>query len=161
MKKGGYKNIDPHGGVKFKVGDKAAQKWTEELALLFADALINWMNEADENIFYEEFIFMVAKKMPEFEIFKININTPNYLAKSYSSFLERIKEAQKIQEIKLKKFGAFDKLNASIVKFLLNAEHGIKETTVSEVEMNVSTPKTLDDWYDKNRNKNNSDEADD
>ena len=152
MKKGGYKNIDPHGGVKFKVGDKAAQKWTEELALLFADALINWMNEADENIFYEEFIFMVAKKIPEFEIFKININTPNYLAKNYSSFLERIKEAQKIQEIKLKKFGAFDKLNASIVKFLLNAEHGIRETTVSEVEMNVSTPKTLDDWYNKNRN---------
>lgn len=161
MKKGGHKNIDPHGGVKFKVGDKAAQKWTEELALLFADALITWMHEADENIFYEEFIFMVAKRMPEFEIFKININTPNYLAKCYSSFLERIKEAKKIQEIKLKKFGAFDKLNASIVKFLLNAEHGIKETTVSEVEMNVSTPKTLDDWYNKNRSKYNSNEEDD
>lgn len=135
MKKGGNRNIDPHGGVKFKIGDKAAKKWTEELALIFADSLINWMNEADENIFYEEFIFMVAKKMPEFAIFKINVDTPGYLSRTYSSFLDRIEEAKKIQELKLKKFGAFDKLNASIVKFLLNAEHGLSEKTRSEVEM--------------------------
>ena len=139
--KGGYKNIDPHGGVKIKKGDKIAQKWTEELALIFADSLISWMNEADENIFYEEFIFMVAKKMPEFEIFKINVDTPGYLSKTYSSFLERIEEAKKIQELKLKKFGAFDKLNVSMAKFLLSAEHGLtekREETVNHKGIDVA-----------------------
>ena len=137
--KGGYKNIDPHGGVKFKDGNKAAEKWTEELALIFADSLISWMNEADENIFYEEFIFMVAKKMPEFEIFKINVDTPGYLSRTYTSFLERIEEAKKIQELKLKKFGAFDKLNVSMAKFLLSAEHGLSEKSRTEVE-HVNVP---------------------
>ena len=44
----------------------------------------------------------------------------------------------------------------------INNMLGYNAPTKSEVlsNMTISTPKTLDDWYDKNRTKNNSDEAD-
>jgi hypothetical protein len=44
----------------------------------------------------------------------------------------------------------------------INNMLGYNAPTKSEVlsNMTISTPKTLDDWYDRNRNKNNSDEAD-
>ena len=43
-----------------------------------------------------------------------------------------LEKAQKIQEIKLKKFGAFDKLNASITKFCLINLHDWKDKTENE-----------------------------
>ena len=152
--KGGYKNIDPHGGVKFKEGNRAAEKWTEERALAFGNEMINWMTSADENIFFDEFIFLIAPSLPDYGDVSIFTTTPAYLANKYSSFSNLLERARKIQETRLKKFGAFDKLNASIVKFLLSAEHGLSEKSIIEstntTDINIS-PKTLDDWYDKNR----------
>ncbi len=54
--------------------------------------------------------------------------------KKFSSFAERLEKAKEIEKLRLKKFGAFDKLNANIVKFLLSAEYGMSEKSRQEVE---------------------------
>ena len=139
---------------KFQKGNKAAEKWTEDRALVFGNEMLQWMLASDENIFFEEFIFMVAPFIPDYEDVSIFVSTPAYLASRFESFSKLLEQCRKIQELKLKKFGSFDKLNASIVKFLLSAEHGLSEKSIVEstntTDINIS-PKTLDDWYDKNR----------
>ena len=57
-----------------------------------------------------------------------------YLCEKFSSFAKLIERAKKIQEIKLKKYGAVDKLNATITKFVLINEHGWRDKQVTEVE---------------------------
>lgn len=122
---GGNKNIRPEDGVQFEKGNKAAEKWTEEAALKFGNDMLDWMQGADENIFFDEFIYLINHK--EKYAGKIYADLPGYLAKKYSSFLDILNKCRKIEETKLKKFSAFDKLNASIAKFLLSAEYNYRE----------------------------------
>ena len=130
---GGYKNIKHEDGTPFEKDNKAAEKWTEEIALKFGNDLLNWIKESDENIFYDEFIFLVAKDSDYHPKIKIYPDLIEYLTKKYSTFCELIKKAEKLQEIKLKKFGCFDKLNASMVKFTLINNHGWADATRTEL----------------------------
>ena len=123
----------------FQKGNKAAEKWTEEKALNFGQEMLQWMLTADENIFFEEFIFMVAPFLDDYENITINVDTPAYLSKKFKSFFELQEKSRKLQELKLKKFGSFDKLNVSMAKFLLSAEHGLSEKSRTEVE-HVNVP---------------------
>ena len=122
---GGNKNIKPEDGVQFEKGNKVSEKWTEEEALIFGNDLLNWMREADENIFFEDFIFLVDHKGKYAG--KIYADLPGYLAKKYSSFLEILDTCRKIEETKLKKLSAFDKINASISKFPLSAQYNYRD----------------------------------
>ena len=139
----------------FKKGNKFAEKWTEEMAVNFGNEMINWLLSADENIFFEEFIFLIAPQLEEYSGISILASTPSYLSSKFETFSYLLGKARKIQELKLKKFGSFDKLNASIVKFLLSAEHGLTEKT--EIEStnrhSIEAPQTLEDWYNENRKK--------
>lgn len=121
----------------FQKGNKAAEKWTEERAIAFGMEMLNWMNKEDENIFFEEFIFMIAPKLEAYGDMSIRANTPAYLANKFESFSNLLEQARKIQEIRLKKFSSFDKLNVSMAKFLLSAEHGLSEK--SRVESTNTT----------------------
>ena len=123
----------------FQKGNKAAEKWTEEKAINFGQEMLQWMLSADENIFFEEFIFMVAPFLDDYENITINVDTPAYLSKKFKSFLELQEKSRKLQELKLKKFSSFDKLNVSMAKFLLSAEHGLSEKSRTEVE-HVNVP---------------------
>ncbi len=126
---GGYKNIRPKDGKQFSSTYQPEEKWTEEVALQLADDLINWMKAKDEdgedkgNIFYEEYLIIERELYPELI---------TYLSDKFSSFFKRIKKAKTIQEIKLKKYGVGDRLNATMTKFILNVNHGLVETTRSE-----------------------------
>jgi len=131
---GGYKNINGKDGVKFTADNKVAEKWTETDALRLGNNLIAWLMEADENIFFDEFIHLVAKE--EDYTGKLYADILSYLSDKYSSFLELHKKAQLIEKTKLKKFGAFDKLNASIVKFVLSADYGMTEKTKTDITLN-------------------------
>lgn len=114
-------------GIMFEKGNKAAEKWTLERAMTFGQDMIKWLVDADENIFFEEYILLIAAQMPQYEDVSVSRKTTSYLANKYPSFANLLENAKNIQELKLKKFGSFDKLNASIVKFLLSAEHGLSE----------------------------------
>jgi len=133
---GGNKNINGDDGVKFEKGNKAAEKWTEEEALRFGNDLLSWMQAEDENIFFDDFIYLQDHKGKYAG--KIYAELPSYLAKKFSSFLNLLNICRKIEETKLKKFSAFDKLNASIVKFLLSAEYGYTEKTENKTEHSIS-----------------------
>jgi len=122
---GGKNNIRPEDGVQFKADNKAAEKWNEEEALKFGNDLLDWMRKEDDNIFFDDFIYLVDHKGKYAG--KIYTDLPGYLAKKYSSFLDILDICRKIEETKLKKFSAFDKLNASIAKFLLSAEYNYRE----------------------------------
>jgi len=148
MKKkyGGNKNIDPHGGVKFEKGNKDAEKWTEKRALSFGQEILDWMTSADENIFFDEFVYLIAPKLPNYQDVKISADTPNYLGRKFLSFSELFDNARKIQELKLKKFGVFDKLNASMTKFVLINNHKWTERTESDVRV-TDTNFSIKDIY--------------
>lgn len=126
---GGNKNIRPEDGKQFSSTYQPAEKWTEKVALQLADDLIAWMNEKDEdgedkgNMFFEEFLIIERD---------LNDDTINYLSRKFSSFSARITKAKRIQEIKLKKYGVGDRLNATMTKFVLNVNHGLVETTKTE-----------------------------
>lgn len=115
------KNLEKR--VKFTDGNKAAEKWSEDEALRLGNNLIDWLREADENIFFEDFIYLQSHDFSG----KVYPEVLAYLSNKFPSFLNLLGKAKKIEEIKIKKFSAFDKLNSTISKFLLSANHGYKE----------------------------------
>jgi hypothetical protein len=127
---GGNKAIKPSDGKQFEKGNKAAEKWTEPEAMRFGNDLLAWMKEKDENVFFNDFIYISCdeSKYPG----TIYSGLTSYLSEKFSSFSKVLQKCREIEKTKLKKFGAFDKLNASIVKFLLSAEYGLTEKTLSE-----------------------------
>ena len=84
-----------------QIGNKNAEKWTEEEALKLGNELIVWLKEKDEdgqdkgNIFFEEFL-IIEKNMYRDLI--------DYLSSKFESFSELKKRAKEIQELKLIKF---------------------------------------------------------
>lgn len=123
------KNIPKDG--RFSKEYQPDEKWTLKKAIDLADELILWLNETDDdgedkgNIFFEEYL-IINKNLYEDLIC--------YLCKKFQPFSERISHAKKIQEIKLKKYGVGDRLNATMTKFILNVNHGLVETSRSENE---------------------------
>lgn len=121
---GGNKNIKPEDGKQFSSEYQPEEKWTEERSLKLADDLIEWLNAKDEdgedkgNMFYEEFLVIERNLYPDLI---------GYLTGKFSSFSDRIRKAEKIQELKLQKYGVGDRLNASMTKFVLANKHGWKE----------------------------------
>ena len=117
--------------TSFKAGNSAAEKWTEEKALQLADELIVWLKKEDVNIFYEDFLFI------EKDLYKELIS---YLSNKFpKSFGLKIKRAKKIQEIKLKKLGVLDQLNATMTRFTLINNHGWSDKVDSTVEQTVKS----------------------
>ena len=136
---GGKGKIKPEDGKQFSAEYQPEEKWTEENALALAAELIAWQKQKPDNIFYEEFLII------EKDLYREIIA---YLSKKFTSFLKQIERSKQIQEIKLKKLGTADLLNASMTKFVLINEHNWKDKTETEHSGAVSiTPsiKFVDD----------------
>lgn len=122
--------------TKFKKGNKAAEKWTEEKAIELGVELINWLTEKDEdgedkgNMLFKEFLVIERGLYNEIV---------SYLANKYESFLKLYTRAQEIQEVKLQKYGLADRLNAVIVKFSLINNHGWKDKKEIGADVNLNT----------------------
>lgn len=111
---GGKGNIKPEDGKQFSSDYQPEEKWTEKKSVQLGNDLLTWMNSKNENIFFEEFLYM------EHDYYSQLIS---YLSDKFTSFSKLIEKAKKIQEIKLYKFGVGDTLNASMTKFVLINEH--------------------------------------
>lgn len=120
--------------TQFKLGNKAAEKWTLEDAMKIGEDLISWMKAKNEygedngNIFYEDFLILENDYYEELI---------SYLCKKFDPFLKLIKKAKKIQELKLVKYGVADRLQAAMTIFVLKNNHGYKDK--SEVETTIKT----------------------
>lgn len=123
---GGKGNINGSDNTNpFKEGNKAAEKWSESDALMLAKDMIDWMRKEDENIFFDDFLYLSCDRSKyKGEIYS---HLPSYLCKKYSSFFQLYHVCREIEKTKLKKYGAFNKLNPQIVKFVLSAEYGLSE----------------------------------
>jgi len=121
---GGKNNIKPTDGKQFSSEYQPQEKWTEKKATEIGNELIKWLNEKDENIFFEEFLYLNNNYQQKLV---------SYLCKKFSSFSTLIERAKKIQEIKLVKFGCFDKLNSSMTKFTLVNNHKWKEKSETDI----------------------------
>jgi len=117
---GGKGNIKPEDGKQFSSEYQPDEEWTEEVALNLAKELIAWQLEDPTHMFWEEFLVMEKGLYSE---------VISYLCGKFTSFLKLVENAKKIQEIKLKKYGTADKLNASMTKFVLINEHSWKDKT--------------------------------
>ena len=120
---GGKGNIKPEDGKQFSSEYQPEEKWTEEKALQLGNDLIDWMKNNEINMFWEEYLVMERDLYPELIA---------YLSNKFTSFLKLIGKAKKVQEIKLKKYGTADKLNATITKFVLINEHGWRDKQETE-----------------------------
>lgn len=74
----------------------------------------NWFYEKEDNIFLDDFL-LLKKKIPRNDV--INLLYTN------QKFKNAHKNALAIEQAKLQKFGAGDRLNASIVKQILINKH--------------------------------------
>jgi hypothetical protein len=130
---GGKGNIKPEDGKQFSSEYQPEEKWTEEKALQLGNDLIDWMKKSEINVFWEEYLVMERDLYPELIA---------YLSNKFTSFLKLIGKAKKVQEIKLKKYGTADKLNATITKFVLINEHGWKDK--QEINQTLNIPQLPD-----------------
>lgn len=136
---GGKGKIKPEDGKQFSTDYQPDEKWTEDIALQLGRDLIDWQKESDKNIFFEDFLVIQKDLYPQLI---------SYLSDKFTSFSKLIERAKKIQEIKLKKLGTADLLNASMTKFVLINEHNWKDKTETEHSGSISiTPsiKFVDD----------------
>jgi hypothetical protein len=107
-------------GKLFSSEYQPPEKWTEERALQLGSELIEWLKEKDSegndkgNIFYEEFLIIEKDLYPQIV---------SFLKEKFPSFLKLLQKANKIQELKLQKFGTADRLNAAMTKFVLINKH--------------------------------------
>lgn len=150
---GGKGMINGEDGVKFETGNKAAEKWTENEALRFGNDLLDWIKTEDENIFFEDFIYLQNHEDKNYAG-KITPQTISYLKNKFSSFSNLLEIAKKIEEIKIKKYSSFDKLNPTISKFLLSAQFGYterKDVTTNGESLNVPIL-NIDPLSDENDN---------
>lgn len=121
---GGYGNIRPEDGKQFSKDYQPAEKWTEKRALELGQELLTWMKAKDEdgedkgNIFFEDFLMIENDYYDDLT---------DYLKNKFTSFSALLDSAKRIQEIKLKKFGVGDRLNATMTKFVLTNNHGYSE----------------------------------
>ena len=130
---GGKGNIKPSDGKQFSSEYQPDKEiWTQPVAEKFCNDLIGWLKEDDQNIFYDEFIFIIAKPKDYHPDAKIYLGLPSYLAEKHTSCSKLLEKAKKIQEIKLAKFGTMDKLSASMTKFVLINIHDWKEKSETE-----------------------------
>lgn len=120
----------------FKPGNKAAEKWTEKEAIQFGIDMLNWFNESDQNIFFEEFLLIKCDRKKYRG--RIYIDLPAYLSDKYKSFSDILKQAKRIEELKLKSLGSNGKANPQIVKFLLSAQYGYSENNNQNIT--ITTP---------------------
>jgi hypothetical protein len=133
---GGKGNIRPEDGRQFSSEYQPEEKWTEAKALELANELIAWQMENPANMFWEEFLVMERGLYSE---------VITYLCEKFTSFLKLIDQAKKIQEIKLKKYGTADKLNAAMTKFVLINEHKWKDQSHIDHTNNGNTFNNLTD----------------
>lgn len=131
---GGNKNIKPEDGKQFSKDYQPAEKWTEEKALKLGNELIDWLNEDEENIFYEEFLLLNKNYYSKLT---------NYLSGKFSSFSTLIETAKEIQKLKLVKFGVFDKLNAQMTKFVLINNHGMSDKVEQTIKSDIPEKTTI------------------
>lgn len=113
---GGRGNIRPEDGKQFSSEYQPPEKWTKKKALDLGNELLLWLKDKENptNMFFEEFLIIEKDLHPR---------TIAYLKEKFTSFCKLIEQAKKIQEIKLKKYGTADKLNAAMTKFVLINNH--------------------------------------
>ena len=107
-----------------QLGNKNAEKWTEEEALKLGNDLLDWM-KADDNFWVKEYLINND----------LNDTLTNYLSHKYDSFSSLVEKAFSIQEKKLVSNGLKNKWNNAMAIFVLKNKHGYKDKT--EVDNNV------------------------
>lgn len=132
---GGNKNIRPEDGKQFSSEYQPEEKWTEKRALKVGKELLEWLKKEEENIFFDEFLYIENNYYTELIA---------YLSNKFTSFLRLIEKAKKIQETKLMKFGVLDKLNAQMTKFTLINNHNWKNKKEIEHSGDPDKPIKID-----------------
>ncbi len=111
-----------------KTGIKGAQlnntnavTWTEAKAMDLAIELLEWYKEESKEgqsrIFFQE--FLLGKD--------IYADVVAYLSGKYPSFSEVIKRAKQWQELRLIKWGTYNKTNTAVTIFMLKNHHGYRD----------------------------------
>jgi hypothetical protein len=137
-------------------GNNNAVKWTEEIVIELGKDLIEWLmpkyiqdpknkNELTDdhagNIFFEKFLVVEKDLYP---------HAITYLKDNFKSFLQYLKKAKKLQEMKLQEFAIHKNIDTTMAIFLLKHHH--KFTDRSQVELR-ETPfdKILDKMGDEEK----------
>ncbi len=110
-----------------QIGNKNAQKWTEDIALKIGDELIRWYDEDSTNIFFEQFL----RKRGLYR------DLIGYLSRTFPSFLDLIKKAKQVQEERICLLGLTKVLNPAMCIFILKNVHGYRDQQEHEHAVDV------------------------
>jgi len=100
-------------------------EWTEDRALELGEGLIAWMEASSDNVYWEKYLYLERKEE------KLYPELISYLTSKYDSFLQLVKRAKKIQEIRL-----LEKEGKGEIKslFVLKNHHGYADRTEVKTE---------------------------
>lgn len=108
-------------GTINQIGNKNAEKWTEEKTIKLTEDLTAWLSDKKDykkNLFFTK--FLVFEK-------GLNKSTIEYLGRKYNWFSEYIKNIRYMQSIKLSELGITGELNTAMTIFLSRTQHGHNE----------------------------------
>ena len=118
------KTIKKEGGQK---GNKNAEQWTEEEALVIAQGLVKWIMpnmKSNDNGRGEVDLHIANIFVAEYCLLKgLGKGQVAHLCEKYESFQSLHARAKEFQEIKLAKLAYFKKADPNIAKFLLINHH--------------------------------------
>ncbi len=100
----------PSGG---QIGNKNAEKWTEESLLKLGNELLEWL-KSPKNIFFEKFLI-------EYDLYGTMLGT---YTEKYPSFSQLVNRAKKIQEYKIVEGAIVKDFDSGMTKFMLINNHG-------------------------------------
>jgi len=132
----GKGNTGKKGG---QLNNTNAEKWPEAKAIKMGNDLIDWLNEANTNIFYKEFLL-------EHGLYK---DVVRHLGQRFPSFYELIKKAQDIQEMKIVKWSSANKMNVIMSIFCLKNLHGWRDYRDLEITTKQNPEDVRDSIYEK------------
>ena len=116
---------------EFEEGNKCAEKWSEEEAIKLGDELLEWMKASNTRIYFKEFFAIEKGIYPAI---------CKRLIERFTAFAYRIEMAKEIQEVRIAGGCLTNELNSSMGKFLLSANHGMSEKSITEVEQKGEAP---------------------
>jgi len=120
-----------------KPGPKGPWKWTEEEALKVGYELLEWMEASEDNLFFQE--FLVTKK-------GLYRDLVADLSGYYPEFARIVKKAKELQEFRLVRLAAKQKINPVFTIFLLKNHHNYEDKKTVEstnVNLNIEDRKKL------------------
>jgi len=101
-----------------QLGNKNAEKWTEDKAIEIGEGLVQWLRAEETNVLFKYYLYI--ENDYDYQLIE-------YLGRKFQSFSTLIKKARDFQKIKLQHLGLNKKVDSTQAIWLSRINHGVTE----------------------------------